>query len=174
LGSTPNLWQTPYNNVMHAKPDLRVLFSACRSMYLRFDTQLEFPQLANLLRPGIAEDSLVWDYENVYEWMYIDLPTIEFSLNVSREHGLADVADDILDQIEEGSEEWKRIVQCGPTYVMGWDRSTDQYVYELPNDVPALFANRIAVEIAVFSGRLNIDAEDGDPMRLVTPKPIGR
>ena len=39
-------------------------------MYLRVSTKLKFPDLAQLLNPDLTEDSLGWDYENVYEWMW--------------------------------------------------------------------------------------------------------
>ncbi|SRR6056297_1366296 len=143
-------------------------------MYLRFDTRLEFPQIAKLLRSDLTEDSLDWDSENVYEWMYIDLPQLPFSLNVSREHGWADVADEVLEQHENDKEKLQQIVQSGSVYVMGWDRKTDNYVDDLPDDVPGLFADHLAVDVAVFSGRLNVDDADGEPLRVVEPKPIGR
>ena len=68
-------------------------------MYLRVSTKLKFPDLAQLLNPDLTEDSLGWDYENVYEWMWVDLPQFDFVLNVSREHGGADVDDELYDQL---------------------------------------------------------------------------
>ena len=143
-------------------------------MYLRFDTRLEFPELAKVLRSDLTEDSLDWDSENVYEWMYIDLPKLPFSLNVSREHGWADVDDEILDQHENDTEKLKQIVKPGPVYVMGWNRNTDSYVDDLPDDLAALFADQLEVDVAVFFGRLNVDDDDGKPLRVVEPNPVGR
>jgi len=141
-------------------------------MYLRFDTCLEFPELAKRLRSDLTEDSLDWDSENVYEWMYVDLPQLPFSLNVSREHGWADVDDEILGQHE--NETLKQIVQPGPVYVMGWNRHSDSYVNDLPNDLPTLFADQLEVDVAVFSGRLNVDSDDGEPLMVIKPNSIGR
>ena len=55
-------------------------------MYLRFESPLERDRaLAKALSSDLDEDSIDYDFENVYEWMYVDLPQLDFSLNVSRE-----------------------------------------------------------------------------------------
>ncbi|MBX2822568.1 MAG: hypothetical protein KTR29_22920 [Rhodothermaceae bacterium] len=140
-------------------------------MYLRFDTCLEFPDLARRLCPEMVEGSLDWDTENVYEWMYINLPHITHSLNVSREHGWADIQDEIIDQYENDQEGLKQLVQPGSVYVIGWDRTTDRYVDNLPDSLPSLFADQLGIDVSVFSGRFNVDEADGEPIRVVRPNP---
>ena len=65
--------------------------TAQKRMYLKFDTKLRFPEPARALCPELTEDDITWDSKNVYEWMYADLPQLDFSLNISREHGWADI-----------------------------------------------------------------------------------
>jgi hypothetical protein len=140
-------------------------------MYLRFLTRLEFPQIAKRLCPDLTEDAIDRDSENVYEWMYIDLPQLGYSLNVSREHGWADLDDETLDQYENNNETLKQIVQPGPVYVIGWDRKHDQYVDALPDFLPSFFADRLAIDVAVFAGRLDVDNAVCEPLRVVHPNP---
>jgi hypothetical protein len=138
-------------------------------MYLKFETRLEFPILAKMLCPELNEDRIDWDSENVYEWMYVDLPQLGFSLNVSREHGWADIDDETLDQHQNNEEELKQIVQRGPVYVFGWDRSKSDYVDNLPDFLPSFLADRLSVDVSVFGRRINVDVPDGTPLSVVSP-----
>jgi hypothetical protein len=139
-------------------------------MYLRFDTRLDFPALAQALCPELTKDKLDWDFENVYEWMHVNLPQLDFSLNVSREHGWADIEDEVLDQYEGNQEQLRQIVSPGPVYVFGWDRDKSDYVDTLPEFLPSLIADRLSVEVSVFSRRINIDMPDGEPLAVIRPK----
>lgn len=139
-------------------------------MYLKFDTRLEFPELARTLYAELTEDNIDWDSENVYEWMCVDLPQLEFSLNVSREHGWADIDDATLDKHETNPEALKQIVQPGPVYIFGWDRRNSDYVDQLPDDLPSFIADRLLVDVSVFDRRINVDIPDGAPLTVVSPK----
>ncbi len=143
-------------------------------MYLRFDTRLEFPVLANKLCADLTEDSVDWDSENVYEWMYVDLPQLTYSLNVSREHGWADIDDETLDQYENNEEKLKQIVQPGHVYVIGRDRTQDRYIDHIPDFLSSFFADRLGVEVSEYSGRVNMDIADTKPLRVVRPNPTGK
>ena len=139
-------------------------------MYLKFDIRLEFPELARTLNAELTEDNIDWDSENVYEWMYVDLPQLDFSLNVSREHGWADIDDATLNKHENDQEALKQIVQPGPVYVFGWDRRKSDYVDQLPDDLSSFIADRLFVDVAVFDRRINVDTTDGTPLTVVGPK----
>ena len=139
-------------------------------MYLKFETRLEFPELARTLCPELKEDSLDWDSENVYEWMYVDLPQLDFSLNVSRKHGWADIDDEILNQHHDDQEALRQLVHPGAVYVFGWDRNTAAYVDELPDYLPSLIADRLGADVSVFNRRINVDIPDGPPLTVVGPK----
>jgi hypothetical protein len=139
-------------------------------MYLKFETRLEFPELARTLCPELTEENIDWDSENVYEWMYVDLPQLDFSLNVSREHGWTDIDDATLDQHENNQEALKQIVQPGPVYVFGWNRRTSDYVDQLPDYLPSFIADRLLVNVSVFNRRINVDQPDTKPLTVVGPK----
>lgn len=138
-------------------------------MYLKFSTQLDFPELANALCPGLSEESINWDSENVYEWMYVDLPELSFSLNVSREHGWAEVSDDLLDVHNGNDADLKKLVKPGPVYVFGWSNVTSDYIDLLPDSLAKTIAQRLAVEVAVYPGRINVDNPDPLPLAIFTP-----
>ena len=139
-------------------------------MYLKFETELEFPELAQALEPTLTEDDIDWDSENVYEWMYIDLPELEFSLNISRERGWAELDDEQLAQYEDNAAEQKRSLQPGRVYVFGWDHDNSDYVDELPDFLPSFFADRLGVEVFVFSRRINVDLADDQPVAIIAPQ----
>ena len=128
-------------------------------MYLKSDTQLSFPKLARLLCPGLIEDSLGWDYENVYEWMWLNLPEFDFVLNVSREHG--DTGE------HDGSNKKRSPATAGSTYINAWTEPNGDRVDELPDSLFHLIAKRLNVDVAIFVGTLNVDDKDGKPNRIV-------
>lgn len=138
-------------------------------MYLRFHTRLKFPELAQGLCTELTEEAIDWDYENIYEWMYVNLPQLDFSLNLSREHGWAEVDDAILDRYGADPEKLEEIVEPGPVYVFGWNRETSSYVDELPGFLPSFVADRLSVDVSLFSGRLNVDTPDANPVMVVGP-----
>ncbi|MFT7640296.1 MAG: hypothetical protein ACI9G1_002037 [Pirellulaceae bacterium] len=141
-------------------------------MYLRFSTRLEFPALASTVCADSAEAALDWDSENVYEWMYVTLPELDYSLNVSREHGWADIDDELLD-LHEGDDaelrKLRKLAKPGPVYVYGWDREKSDYVDELPDSVAQTFAQRLAVDVYVYAGRINVDKPDDTPVVIIKP-----
>jgi hypothetical protein len=140
-------------------------------MYLRFESNLDFPLLAKALNNNLTEETIGWDSENVYEWMYVDLPHLDFSLNVSREHGWAKIEDQLIFQYEdEGREdELNQIVQCGPVYVFGWNKSKADHVDQLPESLPIFIANQFSVEVSVYNRRINVDIPDGTPNKVISP-----
>jgi|GEM_PF-2264735 len=137
-------------------------------MYLRFESDLEFPAIASALLDEAGDDSINWDYENVYEWMYLRLPQLDFVLNISREHGYADLDDDIVDQYVGRADELKQIVRPGPVYVFGWSHH-DDYVDLLPDSLASFFADRLQAPVSVFNRRINVEVSDDDPIRVVFP-----
>lgn len=138
-------------------------------MYLRFETDLGLPALAKALHSELTEDDIDYDYENVYEWMYVDLPQIGFSLNISREHGWADLDDEVLDKYEDEQEKLRELIRPGPVYIFGWSRETDSYVDELPGFLPLFVAERLGTAVSAFTRRINVDSSDGEPESVVYP-----
>lgn len=138
-------------------------------MYLKFPTSLDFPALATAICAELTEDRIEWDYENVYEWMLLDLPELDYSLNVSREHGLADVDDASLDRHADNDAELQKLVKRGPVYVFGWHRETSTLVNDLPDSLAQMLANRLAVDVHVHPGRIAIDQPDSPPTAVFKP-----
>ncbi len=137
-------------------------------MYLRFATELGFPEIAERLAPQTSMDALDWDSENVYEWMYLDMPSLEFSLNMSREHGWAKLDDELLD-INSGLTEdnLRKLVTPGPTYVFGWNKASNDYVDPLPDWLAQQIAEKLVVDVFVFTQRINVDRPDPPPATVV-------
>ena len=126
-------------------------------MYLRVSTKLKFPDLAQLLNPDLTEDSLGWDYENVYEWMWVDLPQFDFVLNVSREHGGADVDDELYDQLAGDPDAQRRLMTPGPTYINAWTKVNGERVNDLPESLAQFLAKQLNVDVDVFGNRCTSD-----------------
>jgi hypothetical protein len=134
-------------------------------MYLKFATTLPFPDLAQRIAPEQARDSIGWDYENVYEWMWIDLDDLPFALNVSRAHG--DDDEPANPTIKTANVRKARLP--GDTYVTGWNRATDSRVDILPAWLPQYLASRLQVSVLVFAGCMNVDVPDLEPLSVIKP-----
>ena len=133
-------------------------------MYLKLNQNIKLIELGELLLPNSTEESLDWDYENVYEWMYVDIPNYKFSLNISRDHGMSDIEDDDLSE-----EELNRIVKPGPIYIFGWDRKKDKYINDLPETLIKYISEKVNYELILYPGRSNVDKEDPKPIKIYKP-----
>ncbi len=138
-------------------------------MYLKAIFIGAFPEIGSLLAPSATLESFEYDSENVYEWLWVNFPSVPFALNVSREHGWADIEDDI--ESTASPDELEALVKPGPVYLSGWNRTTDSYVDELPDWLPQFVADRLNVEVFVYNGRINVDVPDGQPANVVRPQP---
>ena len=124
-----------------------------------------------ILEPGSSADSFEHDSENVYEWMWIRIPRVPCLLNVSREHGWADLDDSLLDiDSKVDRSELHSLVKPGPVYISNWNASRDQCEESLPDWLPQHVADQLTVEVFVFSGDLNVDSPDSNPIRNVKPR----
>lgn len=137
-------------------------------MYLRVDWNLEFLEIGSRLAPDALPESLAHDFENVYEWMWVNIVGVPFALNVSREHGWAGIDDDI----ESGAsmEELRELARPGPVYLSGWNRATDLYVDELPGWLPQFVADRLGTDVFVYHGRVNAEIPDAEPAAVFRPQ----
>ena len=138
-------------------------------MYLKIYCNLDFPDIASRLVPDATPDSLEHDSENVYEWMWLKIKDVPFALNVSREHGWANIDDEI--ESTASLEELKTLVKPGAIYISGWERSTDSYINELPDWLPQFVADQLHADVCVFNGRINVEIPDGKPVAVVRPRP---
>lgn len=139
-------------------------------MYLKLDCKLDFPTIGAKLAPNASADSFNHDSENVYEWMYVKIQGLAFSLNVSREHGWANIDDEILDsEFHSNKEKLQTLVKPSPVYIFGWDLDTNYYVDLLPDWLPQYIADNLYVDVLVFGQRINVESPDGDPIGIVKP-----
>ena len=132
-------------------------------MYLKLHNKFSPKRVAALMLPELAEDEPEYGSENVYEWVYIDLPSVAFSLDVTRDHGMSDVDDDLLEKMT--ASELEVLPSAGPTYIFGWDRQRDVYVEDIPDSVIRLLCARTQTDIAVHPGRIDMDKEDPKPIK---------
>lgn len=138
-------------------------------MYLKINCNLDFLDIALRLAPHATPDSLEHDSENVYEWMWLNIKDVPFSLNVSREHGWADIDEET--EFTASMEELKTLVKPGAVYLSGWERSTDSYINEWPEWFPQFVANQLHADVFVNNGRINVEIPDGKPASVVHPQP---
>lgn len=89
------------------------------------------------------------DYENVYEWVWLKLPEHNLRLNFSREH------------------EWGEESRIYPIYVSAFSLESDEFVDEIPGEIIDIFLQGLKCKIEVYSGRANVDEEDGIPTRIL-------
>ena len=140
-------------------------------VYLKVDCNLEFPDIGLKLAPSAIPESFEHDSENVYEWMYVRISELPFALNVFREHGWADIDDELLDfESEATQDELNALVTLGPVYIFGWNRESDTYVDELPDWLPQFVADRLLADVFVYKRRINIAIADGDPIVVALPR----
>ena len=137
-------------------------------MYLKLNCNFDFPEIGSRLAPNATRESLEHDSENVYEWMWLNIDDIPFALNVSREHGWAVVDDET--ESEASTETLKALVNPGPVYLSGWNRTTDSYINDLPEWLPQFVADRLDADVLVYNGRINVDTQDGEPLQVVRPQ----
>jgi len=132
-------------------------------MYLKLTKKISPRTVAKMITPDLDDHDLEHDYENVYEWAYIDLPELDFSLDVTRDHGMSEIEDHELDNMSQ--EELKSIPSAGATYIFGFNRKFDQYVNEIPEWVIEILCQKTQSDIFVYPGRINIDDEDPEPIK---------
>ena len=137
-------------------------------MYLKLTERFSPKKVAVALLPHLRPDQVDWDYENVYEWAYVDLPELSFTLDVTRDHGMSDVDDDVVDGLTP--EEIEALPTAGPTYIFGLDRRSDSYVLDLADELIQRISDSVQSEILIFPGRINVDQADPEPIGRTKPR----
>ncbi len=138
------------------------------AMHIKLYWGADLISLGKALVPEASVDSFEWDYENVYEWMYVQISTLDYSLNVSRKHGQADIDDKLLENADP--QELNGLVKPGEVSIIGWDRIRDYRVENLPEWLPQSIANHLCVEVQCFDQQLNIEQPAQEPIAVVRPR----
>jgi hypothetical protein len=137
-------------------------------MYLKLTERFCPKKVAVALLPDLCPDQVDWDYENRYEWAYVDLPELSFTLDVTRDHGMSGVDYNVLDALS--SEEIEALPTVGPTHIFGLDRRNDSYVMELPDELIQRISDSVQCDLLIFPGRINIDQSDPEPIGRTKPR----
>lgn len=137
-------------------------------MYLKLTERLSPKKVAVALLPHLRPDQVDWDYENVYEWAYVDLPYLPYTLDVTRDHGMSDVDDDDLDRLSP--EEIEALPTAGPTYIFGFDRRSNACVPERADELIQRISDSVQSEILIYPGRINVDQCDPEPIGRTKPR----
>lgn len=137
-------------------------------MYLKLAEKLSPKKVALALLPHLQPHQVDWDCENVYEWAYVDLPELSFTLDVTRDHGMSDVDDEVLDGLTP--EEIEALPTAGPTYIFGIERRSGSYAPELTDDLIQRICDSVQSDILIFPGRINVDQADPEPIGRTKPK----
>lgn len=138
-------------------------------MYLKLTEKLSPRKVAIALLPHLQAEQVECDHENVYEWACVDLPELSFSLNVTRDHGMSHVDDEVLDTLTP--EQIEALPTAGPTYIYGYNRQSNSLVPELPQDLVQRISDSTQSDILIYPGRLAIDKPDPKPICRTKPRP---
>jgi hypothetical protein len=123
-------------------------------MYLKTKTDISLVELSKLLDPNASAESLSYDYENVYEWVYLYLKKFDLTLNISRDHG-----------------EWRENedVILGPTYFCAHSEEAQSLLNESNHFIAQWIANKLGMDIAIHSGVYNVDQPESECLKTLVP-----
>ncbi len=136
-------------------------------MHLRLKRKISVSSAAKLLRAKLPGTEIELDYENQYEWAYVDLAGLSFTLDITRDHGMSEIDDEFLGKVSDA--EIESLDTAGPTYLFGIDRKTDSIVDDVPSWAIQNICDALQTEIDILPGRLNVAGED--PPSTLTVKP---
>ena len=119
-------------------------------MYLKLTVGSPLEEFVRAAWPEAEGESLMYDYEDVYEWGWLELPGLGIRLNISREHGEAE----------------EPACEPGPVYVGAFDIDSETYVDELPEQVVERFRAAHSGQMTVHPGRYYVDQPDAEPVRV--------
>ncbi|VAW65391.1 hypothetical protein MNBD_GAMMA09-2957 [hydrothermal vent metagenome] len=126
-------------------------------MHLKTSNTRDLIEIGKLLLPDANENDFNFDCENIYEWIYINVPEYNFVLNISREHGMARLANEVLDKCKS-DEELEKMLTPGPVYIFCIDEASAEYADMIPDSLISYISQRLNSAITVFPGRLNVVA----------------
>ena len=122
-------------------------------MYLKFETNMSFVDIAQSICPTLSEDQLMWDYENRYEWMNMFFEQFNITLNFSREHG----------QFFEGRSPGSTYICCDGVEIE--QSNFDKYYHQ----VAKIVSEKLSTVVQIYSGNHSYEEEEGQPEYSVMP-----
>lgn len=136
-------------------------------MYLRIETKVAPLQVGKLLFPSLAEEDFRYDMENQYEWLYLSIDGFDKVLDITRDHGMSEIEDEVLDEMSP--EEIEENLNVGPTYIFTVDDLNKKYYEDIPDELIQQLSNTLKSSISIFSGSFNIQNEDSNAIRTIHP-----
>lgn len=118
-------------------------------MYIKFTVDGPLIDIVRKAFPDAPDDALFRDYENVYEWVWLSLPSEKITLNISREH------------------EWGEETRIYPIYVNAWSLDQTERIDDVPRPLINAFAQAHPCPIELFAGQYNVDLPDGKPIEVI-------
>ena len=118
------------------------------SMYLKFTVVGELEEIVKSIFPNSTEEKILRDYENVYEWVWLELPSYDIRLNISREH------------------EWGQEKEAYPIYVSAFQLIEDKHVINIPKNIIEQFKS-VNYKTEVYEGRYDVEKPDGTPIHVL-------
>lgn len=117
-------------------------------MYVKFTVDGPLEEIVRVIWPE-PEYNLVRDYENVYEWVGLEIPNLKMFLNISREH------------------EWGEEKRVYPIYLSAMDQTKKLFIDPIPAEILDRLGSRLKTQVQIFAGRHNVEVPDGTPIRIV-------
>ena len=136
-------------------------------MYLRIETKIAPLKVGKLIFPDLAKDDFRYDIENQFEWLYLNISGFDKTLDITRDHGMSEIEDEVLDQMS--LEEIEENPFVGFTYIFSVDEQSKNYYQDIPNEVTQELSNILKSPISVFSGSFNIENNDPKPKITIQP-----
>jgi len=136
-------------------------------MYLRVETKISPLKVGKLLFPDLAEDDFRYDIENQFEWLYLSINGFNKMLDITRDHGMSEIEDEVLEKMS--SEEIEENLFVGPTYIFTVDDQNKIYYENIPSEIIQELSNTIKSPISIFSGSFHIENDDSKPKNRIQP-----
>ena len=136
-------------------------------MYLRIETKIPPLRVGKLIFPDLDEEDFRYDIENQFEWLYLNINGFDKTLDITRDHGMSEIEDEVLDEMS--AKEIEENLSVGPTYIFTVDDQNKNYYENIPNEVTQELSNILKSPISVFSGSFNIENDDSKPKITIQP-----
>lgn len=123
-------------------------------MYFKFTVEGDLEDIVRSVWPYASGPDLEYDYENVYEWVWLNLPEQDAHLNISREHKKHDdaVAETVF-----------------PIFLSAMEPDRKNFVDELDQAIARRISLVHGCEVEVFDGRYPLSENEETPVTTIKP-----
>lgn len=123
-------------------------------MYFKFTVGGDLEDIVRSVWPYASGSDLEYDYENVYEWVWLSLPGMEAHLNISREHKKHDdaVASTVF-----------------PIYLSAMEPDREKFVAELDQAIAGRISLVHGCKVEIFEGEYPDTENEETPVTTIEP-----